>query len=268
MEKCKNAIVSGVLSGCLTSVIFQPLEVIKTKLQQTSNINRTAYTVLRRSIETDGVLVFWNGLRPALYRSVPVVSVYFVAIESLRNMAVFQPGNMFTSFLTGGLARGLSDISVYPLSLIKTRYESDFYKYPSIMAAFKSVVKENGFIGLYKGLNVTLVRDINYSGLYYMFYVQLKIRINANHPSSLQIASCALLSGLLACLLTQPTDVIRTRMQLHTHECRTSLMTAKIIFKDCGFRGFFVGFLPRASRRILISILSWTIFEKLSVKTV
>ena len=268
-NKFKNAMVSGSLSGCLTSIIFQPLEVIRTRLQQPSNLNKGIYCVISETYRNErGIKVFWYGLTPSIFRSVPVVGIYFTSIELFRNLNLnnnHQRYDLIKSFLIGATSRTIADVSMFPLSLVKTHYESDMYKHRSILDAFRTIFNENGLRGLYRGLSPTLIRDINYSGIQYMIYSNLKKYFNSDDRSR-TIAMCALLSSTFACFVTQPTDVIRTRMQLQPVKYFSLIQASKKIYYEEGVRSFFVGFIPRSTRRILITVLSWTIFEKMKIK--
>ena len=73
-------------------------------------------------------------------------------------------------------------------------------------------------IGLFSGLVPTLLRDAPFSGLYLMFYTQAKKQMRHVHSidqtSPLVHFSCGILSGCFASIITQPADVIKTRMQV------------------------------------------------------
>lgn len=74
----------------------------------------------------------------------------------------------------GIAARTLSGSLLIPITVIKTRYESGVYKYQSMGEALRLIYKYEGIKGLSSGLAPTLLRDAPYSGLYLMFYTQLK----------------------------------------------------------------------------------------------
>ena len=73
-------------------------------------------------------------------------------------------------------------------------------------------------VGLFSGLVPTLLRDAPFSGLYLMFYTQAKKQMRHVHSidqtSPLVHFSCGILSGCFASIITQPADVIKTRMQV------------------------------------------------------
>jgi solute carrier family 25 protein 38 len=290
-SKVKKSALSGIISGSLTAVIFQPLEFIKTKQQQPSEFdqienfkyqNRTIREIIHRTLRDaqtnelrfSNLTKFWTGLTPSLYRSIPVSAIYFSCIESFRNSHLVNNLNFFRehkfikSFVIASLAKGIADITVFPLNIIKTRYESDFYNYKNLSSAFTSILRKEGVRGLYKGLSPTLVRDIGYSGMYYCIYTEIKsiFLTESNVNNALYIAYCSLLSAVLACGFTQPPDVIRSYMQLNNKQSLNFISTSKHIYKKHGLQGFFLGFVPRSTRRILISVLGWTLYEKLTIK--
>lgn len=75
----------------------------------------------------------------------------------------------------GIAARTMSGCFLIPITVVKTRFESDVYKYKNMGEAFRLIYKYEGMKGLSSGLAPTLLRDAPYSGLYLMFYTQLKV---------------------------------------------------------------------------------------------
>ena len=110
--------------------------------------------------------------------------------------------------------------------VLSCRFESDAYNYQRMSQAFHQIYAREGLRGLSCGLAPTLIRDAPYSGLYLMFYTQLKRRVGGallDEDAGATVAgavnfSCGLSAGFLASLVTHPADVVKTRMQLNPGE--------------------------------------------------
>lgn len=93
----------------------------------------------------------------------------------MKNTLLFdEPLSPLHAVSLGIAARTLSGCLLIPITVVKTRYESGVYKYNSISQALMLIYKYEGVRGLSSGLLPTLLRDAPYSGLYLMFYTQLK----------------------------------------------------------------------------------------------
>lgn len=286
------SVLSGAISGSFSSIVFQPLEFIKTKLQQPefaqnarlTTKNRNIKLIIRSTMLDSNNRVslmngrkFWTGLTPSLLRAVPGAAFYFASVDYLRNSSVLShsesggPNQLLHSLLIGVLSRSMADVATHPLNLVKTRYESEIFKYKSILNALKSILRQEGARGLFKGLVPTLIRDISYSGTYYTLYTKTKLVAKdcgyfSKDQESAYFAICALISSTLTCALTQPPDVVRSYMQLNFKVDKNFVNTTKEIYSKNGIKGFFAGFLPRSTRKILMSVFSWTLYEKLSLR--
>jgi solute carrier family 25 protein 38 len=292
----KNSLISGIISGSITAFTFQPFEFVKTRLQQPEtsrqNISKILKDVLfkENQLRLLNIRLFYAGLRPSFYRSIPTAGIYFTTLEYLKHSSDMfgehshfnQTHHFLNLLIIGSIARTAADLGTYPLNLIKTRFESNIYNYQSIWHAFTSIVRKDGWPGLFVGFGPTLIRDLAYSGVYFPLYTVIKEQVSAHDrrqrngggdddKDSLDqklyyFASCALVSSFLACALTQPVDVVRSFIQLKPHEFKRFFATTKFIYLQHGLSAFFAGFWPRSTRRILISVMSWTIYEKLSLK--
>ena len=158
------------------------------------------------------------------------------------------------------------------LIIFKTRYESGNFAYKNILNAFFHIVKYEGPTNLYSGFLATVTRNMILSGIYFSIYTKIKSVLNTqkfnNNQSALYFASCALISTTISLMFTQPLDVVRTFMQLDPKIYKTFFGTVKSIYNQKGINGFMVGFYPRTLRRILISVFSWTVYEKATLKIV
>lgn len=93
-----------------------------------------------------------------------------------RTLSGDKAGPM-THFMSGGFCGILSWLIVFPVDAIKTNLQKDIMmtqpRYSGVWDCAKSLVKKNGFRGLYRGLNVTLIRAFPIHSLNFLVYEQV-----------------------------------------------------------------------------------------------
>ncbi|XP_016922841.1 mitochondrial glycine transporter-like isoform X3 [Apis laboriosa] len=270
-----KSFLAGSLSGTFSTILFQPLDLIKTRLQSKVNLHldtpktNTLGTVIH-IIKNENILGLWKGITPSITRVVPGVGLYFSSLHWLKHtLHVKDPLTPTEALLLGITARSMSGALLIPITVVKTRFESEIYKYNSVGEALKIIYKQEGIRGLSSGLVPTLLRDAPYSGLYLTFYTQLKnIVIEADLSyvkSSAPIHfSCGILAGIFASTVTQPADVIKTKMQLYPNEFKNVRNAVFRIYKKYGMLGYFKGIVPRILRRTLMTAMAWTVYEEVA----
>ena len=261
-----TSFLAGSLSGACSTVLLQPFDLIKTRIQQSPHSSVWAQT--RLVAQTEGPLGLWRGVTPSLWRTVPGVGLYFTSVHLLTGLLsdVGQQLSPLQSLGVGFLARVIAGTVLTPLTLIKTRWEAGgaqfAYKGAGLVGAIKTILRLEGGRGLVAGLVPTILRDAPYSALYLMFYNKLKAVTAGEEPSgSLTHFSCGLLAGALATLLVQPADVVKTELQLR-QERVGHWRVIRQIYSDRAVGGFFVGLGPRVVRKSLMSALAWSVYER------
>lgn len=261
-----KAFLAGSLSGTCSTLLFQPLDLVKTRVQQTGP-STSLVRVISTVVSQDSVRGLWRGLVPSLVRTVPGVGLYFSSMHQMKTSLCDGRPTALQSALIGSSARALSGSVMIPFTVIKTRFESRAFNYSSTAHALSSILRTEGLRGLTKGLGPTLVRDVPFSGLYLMFYEQLKTwvpeEVSGTQSSAAVHFSCGLVAGLLASLVTQPADVIKTRLQLSSGSGLRLTGAVLQIYRDRGLGGFTTGIVPRSLRRTLMAALAWTVYERM-----
>lgn len=256
----------GAFSGTCSTILFQPLDLVKTRIQATLQpCSVGTITVMGNVLRQEKLVGLWKGLTPSMMRCVPGVGLYFGTLHWLTSNFVTGEPTAVEAICLGLTARCISGATLLPVTVVKTRFESGVYQYATVIDALQKIYKIEGARGLYSGLTATLIRDAPFSGIYLMFYTQMKKHCPTGWKegqfSSLILFSCGVVSGCLASLLTQPADVIKTQVQLFP-ECygKTSVAVLQV-YKVHGLNGYFRGLAPRLLRRTLMSAMSWTIYE-------
>ncbi|KAL3877493.1 hypothetical protein ACJMK2_035193 [Sinanodonta woodiana] len=264
-----KSFLAGSVSGICSTVLFQPLDLIKTRIQLAVNIcpgqSSGMITMLQNVVQKEKVRGLWKGTAPSLLRCVPGIGVYFSSIHILQSKFGSHT-NPVVSMVIGGTARSVASLTTLPFTVLKTRYESGQFKYKSMGRGFIIIFKTEGIRGLYSGLSPTLLRDVPFSGLYYMFYSQLKEitrnTVETHYPQALHF-TCGVAAGIMASLITQPADVIKTHMQLYPTKFGRIKKAIQYIYQKDSLAGFWRGIVPRALRRTLMATMAWTIYEEI-----
>ncbi|KAG2378370.1 hypothetical protein C9374_008513 [Naegleria lovaniensis] len=304
-EKSYAHIIAGGVSGVFASIVTQPFDVLKTNLigaRERSNKSpiplvhgkmqdklQGTISFLTTIYKTEGVRGLWRGLVPTFWRYLPGGAMYFGSIHFLKigplntkNNGLPQPVN---DFLIGAISKSSATISTMPILVVKTRFESieacEHLKSRSVLSTIKEIYGTGGMRGLFAGVTPTLIRDIPYSGLFYLFYRQsndllsflVGHDLSAKTSTSNQIISVAAVSSLIAgasaTLITHPFDLIRTRLQLPNQGGYSGFMDALVtIPKEEGLRTLFLrGIVPKIMKRGLAHAISWSLYESTVLMT-
>lgn len=271
-----KAFLAGSFSGTFSTVLFQPLDLVKTRLQNTPTtiVNGrhgavSMLTIFSSIIQQEHIRGLWRGMTPSIARCVPGVGLYFSSLDYIKSHYLHgRTPNALESIAMGFCARSMSGAILIPITVVKTRVESGVYGYNSMVSALKEIYRTEGIRGMTCGLVPTLFRDAPFSGLYLMFYTQTKQLvpkdlINSPYSSPIHF-TCGLTAGILASVVTQPADVLKTKMQLYPNKFNGLWSVIVYVHNNYGVQGYFKGMVPRMLRRTLMAAMAWTVYEQIS----
>lgn len=159
---------------------------------------------------SEGVKALWSGLSPTLVLAVPTTVIYFVAYEQFRvrmkdQYLKYYPNKdhktpFIIPLLAGSTARTVAVSIVSPLELVRTKMQSQKLSYlggnrrdnknsinsppfTEVGQTLRSLVVQQGVLGLWKGLRATLLRDVPFSGIYWTSYEAIKSFNNVTNPT-------------------------------------------------------------------------------------
>ncbi|KAM0335292.1 hypothetical protein ACHAQA_000337 [Verticillium albo-atrum] len=207
---------------------------------------------IRKIARHEGITSLWRGLSPTLVMAVPANIIYFTGYDWLR----FNPksplaqrlGDDTAPLVAGSGARALAATAVGPIELFRTRLQASAGSSTTshLTNTFKSVqemVHTSGYRSLWRGLSLTLWRDMPFSGLYWWGYETIRGRLTdmretkrgrsleargtrtrsrrrsqsrENHTDTFVDSFIAgAVSGGVASIVTMPFDVGKTRTQVY-----------------------------------------------------
>jgi len=151
---------------------------------------------------------------------------------------------------------------VYPLGLLKTRFQVQRNTYRNIGHAIRVIAQTEGLRALYKGFGTNLLNLIN-GPVYVTTFevVRLLTRQLGCNPDSPKVA---LFAGGIAATIEEatgtPIDNIVKRRQVTVEQLKSPLTTVRELYVADGFRGFYRGYSIALMMFAPSSALSWFVF--------
>lgn len=304
--------VAGFTAGVVSTLAVHPLDIIKTRLQgrlspwpraevlgrliikplvdhaSPSALGSSA-RVARSIVHNEGSLALYRGLTPNIVGNSAGWALYFLWYGQLQRLLQTYHGTSSPlsslDYLTASAGSGLlSAVLTNPIWVVKTRMlstsASHHKAYPSMTAGLRSLVREEGARGLFRGLLPSLL-GVSHGALYFVAYEKLKqaFRSGSVSPSSARISQdenvtlsnmdyllISALSKTFAGTLTYPHQVVRARLQTYDHVASGSVYTGIMdvlhrIWHREGFPGFWKGIGPNLLRVVPSTCVTFLVYE-------
>jgi solute carrier family 25 folate transporter 32 len=182
--------------GLATSVLTNPIWVIKTRMLSTGSNTPGAYasftTGVAQIYRSEGIPGFYRGLLPALF-GVSHGALQFMAYEKLKAYRTRMRSASRTSgdsigatparllgnfdfFLTSSLSKIFAGCVTYPYQVLRSRlqiYDAHLV-YRGVRDAMAQIWAQEGFAGFYKGLGPNLLRVLPSTWVTFLVYENTK----------------------------------------------------------------------------------------------
>ncbi|KAK4239076.1 hypothetical protein C8A03DRAFT_14509 [Achaetomium macrosporum] len=143
---------------------------------------------LRKIARNEGVTTLWRGLSPTLIMAIPANIIYFTGYEWLRSnkaSPIYRAvRDEYAPLVAGSVARILAATAVGPIELFRTRLQAAQGASSSrgghltdTFRGVKEMVSVHGYHALWRGLTLTLWRDVPFSGMYWWGYETIRGRL-------------------------------------------------------------------------------------------
>lgn len=173
---------SGAMSGAVTSFILTPIELVKCQMQvQTAYTSaappKSITTLIRDVYRTKGLRGFWRGQLSTLFResggSCCWFTVYETALRAMRPGGTTKKDNSQSQLLLAGAMAGVGyNTLFFPADTIKSRMQTNASE-----ANFSGVVRDmwqrQGFRAFFKGWGITVARAAPSNALIFWVYESL-----------------------------------------------------------------------------------------------
>lgn len=221
---------------------------------------------LRKIARNEGITTLWRGLSPTLVMTVPANIIYFTGYDWLR-FNKSSPVNKMVSdgyapLVAGSIARIVAAMVVSPIEMFRTRMQASTSTRSTGHIAetargVREMVQVSGYTSLWRGVTLTLWRDVPFSGIYWWGYENIRgfltdareksrgrsldtdiprsrarsrSQSRENHAATFTDSFAAgALSGAIASVLTTPFDVGKTRQQVFKDKSSSTKGELKVL---------------------------------------
>ncbi|KAK7112433.1 mitochondrial uncoupling protein 4-like isoform X1 [Littorina saxatilis] len=293
----------SVTAACVAETVTYPLDLTKTRLQVQGEHgvkvldsqgasgrgpkgqlpHRGMLATAVGIVKEEGLRKLWQGVPPALYRHVIYTGCRMSFYEMLREDVFKKNADggfpVWKASMCGLCAGAMGQFMASPADLVKVnmqmegkrRLEGKPPRVKNMGHAFRQIVTEAGFLGLWRGWipNVQRAALVNLGDLAtYDTAKHLILRKTSLHDNYVTHSLASVCSGLVAALMGTPADVVKTRvMNQPTKDGKGLLYKGSI---DClvktvkkeGFLALYKGLLPIWARMAPWSIVFWLTYEE------
>ncbi|TKA74261.1 hypothetical protein B0A49_06469 [Cryomyces minteri] len=251
----------GSLAGAFGAFMVYPIDLVKTRMQNQRSqrvgemLYKNSLDCARKVVKNEGFLGLYSGVLPQLVGVAPEKAIKLTVNDLVRGRysdpktgAIWLPHEI----LAGGSAGACQVVFTNPLEIVKIRLQVQGEIAKTTDTPRRSamwIVRNLGLVGLYKGANACLLRDVPFSAIYFPTYNHLKRDYFGESPNKklgiVQLLTAGAIAGMPAAYLTTPCDVVKTRLQVEARKGEQTYKglvdCAKTVYRQEGFRAFFKG---------------------------
>jgi len=274
---------AGAIAGISEVLTFYPLDVVKTRMQlETGKSRHGLVGTFRNIIREEGVGRLYRGLLPPLLLEAPKRAVKFASNDfwgkTFLNLYGESKMTQNLSILTGCSAGATESFVVVPFELVKIKLQDKTSTFKGPMDVLKQVIRKDGLLGLYAGMESTFWRQVYWNGGYFGCIHQVKTLLPKPDSPQAQLMNnfvSGAIGGFAGTVLNTPFDVVKSRIQgaesipgvkLKYNWTYPALVT---IAREEGLAALYKGFVPKVLRLapgggVLLLVVEFTlgVFKK------
>uniref|UniRef100_UPI00398E3FFE mitochondrial brown fat uncoupling protein 1 n=1 Tax=Pristiophorus japonicus TaxID=55135 RepID=UPI00398E3FFE len=272
-------------AACIADLITFPLDTAKVRLQIQGEATgcqgaksikyRGVLGTVATMIRTEGARSLYSGLVAGLQRQMSFASIRIGLYDSVKQFYTRgkDHASIGTRILAGCTTGGLAVALAQPTDVVKVRFQAQRNlrgvqkRYNGTLQAYKSIAKEEGVRGLWKGTfpNITRNAIVNCSELVTYDIIKETILRNKlltdNFPCHFVSAFGA---GFCTTVAASPVDVVKTRyMNSAPGQYKSALSCAWTMLVKEGPTAFYKGFVPSYLRLGSWNVVMFVSYEQL-----
>uniref|UniRef100_UPI00398F5327 dicarboxylate carrier UCP2-like n=1 Tax=Pristiophorus japonicus TaxID=55135 RepID=UPI00398F5327 len=272
-------------AACIADLVTFPLDTTKVRLQiqgESKSVNnvtspkyRGVFGTIATIVKTEGPRSLYNGLVAGLQRQMSFASVRIGFYDSVKQF--YSSGSdtvSIVSRLLAGCTTGAMAVTLaQPTDVVKVRFQAQVNRtgvskrYTGTIDAYRTIAKEEGLQGLWKGTVPNIVRNsiVNCSELVTYDLIKDALITYNLMTDNLPCHFCAAFgAGFCTTIVASPVDVVKTRYMNSVLGQYTGALncTITMLAKE-GCAAFYKGFMPSFLRLGSWNVVMFVTYEQL-----
>jgi len=239
LDKSKFYVWSFFFLMGVRTLVFPPI-LIKTRLQvqQGRSQYKGTFDAFVKIFRAEGLRGYYKGFLTTSVGIIPGQFLYITSYEFVRHhIKAFFPGDsplfvMLRNFIGGGMASMASSLVSVPLDVVTQLLmiqDGTVHKkqYSGGLNVLGDILKKQGIRGLYRGYTASMLVYVPSSSVWWGTYASVRkeaLRLISQYDigwlqqrEMLVYGFCGVLAGCTAAVVTNPMDVVKTRLQVLAH---------------------------------------------------
>lgn len=165
--------------------------------------------------------------------------------------------------MTAGAIAGVMEHCVmYPLDSVKTRMQSLTHYSANITTTFGEMIKKEGIMRPIRGMGAVVLGAGPAHAFYFATYEhtkELMDKVNVNHQVSYVIS--AVTATLIHDAISNPTEVIKQRLQMYNSPYKSVMHCAKTVFRTEGMSAFYRSYSTQLCMNVPYQAIHFSTYE-------
>uniref|UniRef100_A0A7S2SIR5 Uncharacterized protein n=1 Tax=Mucochytrium quahogii TaxID=96639 RepID=A0A7S2SIR5_9STRA len=283
MNLDEETVIAGVAAGVgagLSTVVFFPLELIKTKLQAQVKhkgeqrpeepVFNGFSDVWTHLVGQGGVGSLFHGLPPTLFRSVVCDSLYFTLSTTLVKRVQQRLGRELVAteaIVCGVISACATQLFVHPIDTVTTKILADQSE-SSPVQLVKRIYRENGIAGFWKGYAASMILSLN-PALQFTTFDRAKEaclnKLNKKELTAAQLFILGMVTKAFTLTIIYPLIRAKVRMQASKENDKHATIVSSFadIIENEGVPGLYKGLKEQIGKSTMSTALLLTCKEKI-----
>lgn len=206
------------MGGCAGILVGHPFDTVKVHLQTQDFRNpkyRSTFHCFQSIIKKESFSGLYRGMSSPL-GGVAIINAIVFGVYGNVQRRMAHPESLTSHFMAGALAGLAQSFVCSPMELAKSRVQiqNSAAAYSSPLQCLLQIARTEGIRGVYRGLGITVAREMPGLGVYFVSYEMLTRTTSSEPISTLHVLLAGGLAGSISWVAIYPLDVLKSRLQV------------------------------------------------------